>query len=897
MGERLTLFSVAFITGILVVLSTGINQQNTDQRSDYDHYLMHQYRANTIEPDNPDMAAFQNYFMTIDPELKEVPSERLYDAYRQSQEMVHNNQLKSTTTDLEWIETGSNMGGRTRAVLWDPNDPSASMVWAAGVTGGLWFNNDIYDNSSEWQAVNDFWPSLSISCIEFDPNNTMTFYAGTGEYQTARNIYRESSGVGIGIWKSTDGGDTWDIIPSTEEFKYISDLKIRDENGTSIIYAGVVSGFYHGINHQSQPTDGLYRSANGGETWEQVLPNINGVNVPYAPADLDIGPEGRMFVGTMKNLNGDGGAAILYSDEGTTGTWDIFDDYEAIIQSDPEFYVPGRVIMATAPSDANRVYALIGAGWYNSSDFNYARGRYILKSNDGGESWSQTSLPGGDPDWASLSWHAFIAAVNPSNPDDIFVGGLDVWKSSNGGNSWSHLSDWALMYYGGGDDYVHADQHTQVYKPGSDNEMLLGSDGGVFYTNNASSGNPAFQEKNKNYSTLQFYACDIYPMPGVNYFVGGLQDNGTLVYMGEPLDINDMVSGGDGAYCFFDENEPNIMITSIYYNSYTLFNNWNYYGDMGNYGTGVFINPADYDSENNILYANGVNFNGSYSNRILRISGVPNNPNDQLVNVNTGINTYFSHVKLSPYSPAGTSTLFLGSQNGRLFKIENAQSNPVATEIGGNDFPIAYLSSLDIGGSEDTLLVTFSNYGVQSVWQTYDGGTSWVDISGNLPDMPIRWCLYHPQNSKQVMLATEVGIWATDDAGAEEVSWVPDGGMPNVRIDMLQMRDIDNTVLAATHGRGLIYAVWDYYNPSTFVNENNNHQLKVYPNPATDYLFFEHQSDSQLEILITSLDGKIVFDEQVKSNEKINIQNFAKGVYFASIKGAGIESGVKLVIQ
>jgi photosystem II stability/assembly factor-like uncharacterized protein len=904
-------FSVAALLVVAVALGfLFYNSVTSDPRQDYDNYLLQAYqdavkdmdlnKPGEGKADNPDLAAMQNYFMTMDPETKRVPVERLHNAYKYAVQRKKDNFYKSAQSSLNWTETGSKMGGRTRAIMYDPNDPSGNKVWAGGVTGGLWYINDITDNGAHWQAVNDYWPSLSISSMVYDPNDPMTFYVGTGEYETARHIYRESSGVGIGIWKSTDGGDTWDLIPSTESFKYISDIKIRDEDGTSAIYAGVVSGFYHGINHQSEPSDGLYRSTDGGETWEQVLPDIVGEVVPYAPADLNIGPTGRIFVGTMKNLGGKGGASILYSDEGTPGTWTVFDDYEAIILNDPQYPVPGRVIVACAPSDENRVFALVGAGWIDNMGGNRAEGRYILKSDDGGETWTPTNLPDGDPDWASLSWHAFIGSVNPSNPNDLYVGGLDVWKTLNGGNSWAHVSDWALMYWGGGDDYVHADQHVQNYKPGSSEEMVLGTDGGVFYTNNASSGNPVFQEKNNNYSTLQFYTCDIYPVTGQNYFVGGLQDNGTLLYFGEPLDINDMIDGGDGAYCFFDENEPNIMITSVYYNSYTIFLNWDDYDGMGNYGTGIFINPADYDSENNILYANGVTYDGSYQNRILRINGIPYNANDQLVNLNTGINVYFSSVKLSPYTPAGTSTLFLGSQNGRLFKVTNAQSSPSVEEIGTDDFPIAYLSSIAIGGSEDTLLVTFSNYGVQSVWQTYDGGSTWTDISGNLPDMPIRWAIYHPENYKQVMLATELGVWTTNNAEADEVVWEPDAILPNVRVDMLQMRESDNTVLAATHGRGLIYATWDF-NPGTAVGEKVLSDINVYPNPTSGILKISNLPENLSEITISSLNGKVVWKMDQANNPSIetsvDLSGLSKGVYLLEVNAAGMVETQKIVVE
>lgn len=886
MNKRTTfILSGTLLLGV-AMLSIVINFQKTD-RAKYDSALHKVYEkawANRDfqKADNPDDAAMQNYFMTFDPETQTVPAERLYAAYQHTNELKAAKAWKSSD-ELDWTEITSNMGGRTRALLWDPNDPDGTKIWAGSVTGGLWYNNDIYDENSEWVSVDDFWPSLSVSSIVCDPLDPMTMYVGTGEYQTAREIYRESSGVGIGIWRSTDGGESWEIITSTEDFKYISDLKIRDEEGISVLYAGVVSGVYKGMNHQSIPNDGLYRSTDGGDTWEQVLPDIDGLTVPYSPADLDVGPEGRIFVGTLKNLDGDGGATILFSDEGTSGSWTVFDDYEAIIQADPNYYIPGRVIMASAASDASRVYAIVGAGYYNNYNFNYSKGGYVLKSSDGGETWTETNLPGGDPDWASLSWHAFIASVCPADPDRLFVGGLDVWKTANGGSSWQHLSDWAGMYYGGGDDYVHADQHVQLYKTGSSDEMIFGTDGGVFYTDNATNTYPDFQEKNKNLSTLQFYSVDIYPVPGSDYLVGGLQDNGTLLHSGDPLDINDMVDGGDGAYCFFDEDEPSIMITSTYYNSYTVFMNWSYHTDMGDYGTGVFINPADYDSENNILYANGVNFNGNYSNRILRISGIPNYPNDQLVNLNLGLNTYFSHVKVSPFSPEGTSTLFLGTQNGRLFKVTDAQASPDSEEIGSDDFPTAYISSMAVGGSEDTLLVTFSNYGVPSVWQTYDGGESWNDISGNLPDMPIRWAIYHPENAKQVMLATEVGIWTTDVANADEVLWEPDAGMPNVRVDMLQMRIADNTVAAATHGRGLMYATWDY-NPSTGIKKNSVESVQVFPNPASDYIQVGLGANEKASVKLIAPDGKLVFEGEVSGDDRIDLNGLPDGLYIVSIQ-------------
>jgi photosystem II stability/assembly factor-like uncharacterized protein len=899
--------------GLLPILTVGFlfAYQNANkplnEREKYEQFLQEQYKTvpdfskeelqNIDKPGQPDLAAIQDYFTTLDPALGRVPTERL--AKAQQQATV--NSLKSTT-NITWEGTDANMGGRTRAIMFDPNDANQSKVWAGGVTGGLWYNDDIISASSAWHAVDDFWASLSISCIKNDPNNTNVFYVGTGEVQTSYITYRESSGVGVGIYKSENGGVDWTLLSSTAEFKYISDIVIRDENGTSVIYAGVASGYYHG-NQQSQPTDGLYRSIDGGTSWDQVLPNIDGFDVPYCVSDIALGADGKMYVGSMRNINGDGGATIFTSTEGTLGSWDVFDDIRVEIENGSLYYLPGRVILAPAPSDENIVYALIGAGNNQDSYVTRYYCPYILKTDDKGENWTELNLPEGNAGWASLSWHALVASVNPTNPNLVYVGGLDVWNTLNGGSHYNHLSDWALMYYGGGDEYVHADQHAQLYRPGTSDEMILSSDGGIFYTSYAGTSSPVFEERNKGFNTLQFYTAAISPNPGEEKYVGGLQDNGTLLYTGDPLDINDMVSGGDGAYAFFDQDQPEIMITSVYYNRFRTFINDEIYTYIEDYQSGIFINPCDYDSRDNTLYCNAVSFTSGHANQILRISDVDGWPNGQFVGLDTGIDTWFSHVKLSQYSPIGEATLYLGSNSGRLFRVNHAETNnPGVEEITGDDFPMGSISCVDIAGSEDTLVVTFSNYGVASVWQTFDGGQSWTDKEGNLPDMPIRWVIYHPLNSQQAMLATELGVYTTNELHETETMWsLSNEGLANVRVDMFDLRKADNTVLAATHGRGLFAANFPL-DPNTGIGSNvaNNPSIKLYPNPTFGMLTIDMPNAvAAYQIKVFAIDGKLVAQAKVEKteNHQMDLSSLKKGNYVLTLDDGFKKYSEKLVIK
>lgn len=730
--------------------------------------------------DRPDLAWEQNYLATMDPALGRPAPERLNAVYAIVAQNKKTKMLAPGSASSPWVERGpNNVGGRTRTIAYDPNDTSHTKVWAGGVTGGLWVNNNISNSNSQWVAVNDFWDNIAITSIAFDPTNTNIIYVGTGEG------WGTGSSRGAGIWKSTDDGVTWTHLSSTSTFYFVNDLAVRNEGGSGVLYVAL-RGNYHAQQWHGTAAQGLQRSTNGGISFTQVLPNIPGKTFNYAAADIEIGANNKLWVGTTTTSYGGsdrGGGRILTSDDGTS--WTVSYNHSG----------GERVEVACAPSDSNYVYAIIESGGAVDA---------IVRTTNSGSSWSSVSKPIDADNGISANdfsrgqaWYDLILAVDPNNKNTVLTGAVDLFKTTNGGTTWSQLSHW---YGGFGYPEVHADQHAIVYKPGSSSEVLFGNDGGIFRTTDVNGFFPGFTQNNSGYNVTQFYACAIHPTAGSNYFLAGAQDNGSHQFNSTGVNSTLRVTGGDGAFCFIDQSNSNYQITSYVYNSY-----WRSVNGGLSFGinriqndqsTGKFINPADYDDNLHMLYSARTS---STINRIKNIIGIPVVSNFNV----SGMNSMASHIRVSPYSTTST-TLFVGTEAGDLYKITNADgSSPTTSSIGGG-LPAGNISCVEIGANDNELLVTFTNYGVTSVWYTTDGGTNWINKEGNLPDMPVRWALFNPNNRHEVILATEVGVWSTSNFNSTNPTWTSSSsGLANVRVDMLQMRQSDYEVIAATYGRGL----------------------------------------------------------------------------------------------
>ncbi|KAA9039391.1 T9SS type A sorting domain-containing protein [Ginsengibacter hankyongi] len=709
--------------------------------------------------------------LTKDVSLGYIPKDRLVKAY---ENLLTKKKFSPNTpisvSALTWTERGPNSdvvgpsdgntragngvtSGRMRAIWVDLSDATNHTVWAGGIDGGIWKTTNISASPASWVPVNDFFGNLAIGSICQDPLGTKdTMYFGTGEKTANADAVR-----GGGVWKSVDHGVTWNLLSSTTGFWNASKI-VCDAAGN--IYLSTIGN-----------SKGIQRSTDGGSTWTNITPT--GLNTSVT--DMELSNTGRMHIvcGYRNGAN----AGYRFTDNPSTvtaSTWTSATTVFPNVQYSCELAVNG-----------NTLYVLNANSSYQTPQ--------IYKSTDGGDNWTATSTSppaaGGNNDLSSgQAWYNMALAVDPANDQNVIAGGLNCYRSTDGGATWTQISTWV----GSSLTYIHADQQTAVW---NGNQVLVGSDGGIFYS---SDGGGTFTDRNVGLRLKQYYSCAMHPT-STNYFLAGAQDNGVDQLTNAGLGGATEVTGGDGAFVQIDQDEPQYQFGSYVYNQYKRSTDGGNTWSSVNYSNsiGQFINPTDYDNVNNKLYA------GGGSNQYIRWE------NPQTGNTFTPITiSAFSgavrNVSISPYT---SNRVFFGTSSGKIVKVDDANaSSPNATDVTGVGMPSTNVSCVAVGTDDNNLIATYSNYGaVNHIWASTSGGGSggWTNITGNFPDIPVRWAIFYPDDNTKAIIATEMGVYETSSINGSSTVWTQDPSFPIVRTDMLKYRKSDGTVAAATHGRGL----------------------------------------------------------------------------------------------
>lgn len=687
-----------------------------------------------------------------DVDLGYIPQDKylaaIAEGERRLRTKANSRSMPGSITDPIWKERGpSNRGGRTRAITIDRRNEDR--IWVGGVSGGVWRTEDITQADPQWQKLGIQFASLSISDIEQDPTDLNTIYVSTGESYTG-------DVPGAGIFRTKDDGQTWELVPSTNNsiFRTVNEMFIHD-NGD--IYVATANS-------------GIMRSSDDAETWTKVLGQgvSGGTNNNFH--DLFYSPVNQ----TLYTCND---FSVFKSATGN------LDDWDDIGRSKPGFPSNvSRIEMAVCPSDPSILYVIGAVGSFSSNTF---------VSNDGGESWISRTVPaifGG----YGQAWYDLEIATDPSNCLRIVAGGVVLSESSFQGLTWRDIAD-----------NVHVDHHNITFDPNKLGRVFFGNDGGIWMSESSGINS---SDKSTGYVTTQFYACAMHPDAGSPYIMGGTQDNNSLIIEDAGLSPSRTAWGGDGVFCFIDQNEPDIQIVSSQGGNYGLSTNGGVsFGFGSSIENGDFINRSGYDNDANILYGQA------------DATGVTDNIDFFRWNINTGVTEYIDVTGFNPdvtavlVDPNVDNRVYLGGQSGMVIQVDNAHTGLSKPAITFADFPSnASVSSIYMDKqTSDDCLVSLFNYGgsLENLFVTYNRGADWVAIEGDLPDLPIRWAIFDPANHDRAMIATDAGIWTTDDINGDDTHWVPtnpDNGMPFVRVDMLVMRESDKVVLAATYGRGLM---------------------------------------------------------------------------------------------
>ncbi len=678
-----------------------------------------------------------------------------------------------------WQPLGpKNVGGRTTALAINPLN--ANILLAGSASGGLWRSDTAGMGVSAWHYIDTGFPVLGVGAIAISAADTGTVYIGTGEVygldSSIGGLYiRTTRGsYGIGILKSTDGGQTWShsLDWSYAQRRGVQVIRI-DPNDPDRVFAGT--------------SHGVWRSTDGGGSWTQVLTQSMAVDLVIHPTDSD-----TLYV-SCGNLG-------VPADAGIWRSFDGGDTWTQLGGGLPATWT-GKTLLDLYAAAPNVIYADV-ANWDNSVD---ASGVGLYRSVDHGEHWER--LTAGFPTYYQIAtyqgWFSHFVVVNPADSSQVLVAGVDVWRSTDGGRTFTIQSHWAKWYYGmvpvggpeGPEDYSHADHHAFARHPALDEVVYLGTDGGVFAT---SDFGLTFSGRNGGYQTTQFYAGFSSAPGDPTFALGGLQDNSTVVYRGSPAWQRTL--GGDGGMTGLDPGNLQRFFASTQYGR-------------------VYMTP---NSGQNWSRANGEMEEGDDVCFVAPLLQVPGRP-DHLWAGRTRVwrsanwgNTWYVPENAPPLDGNPVLALGVSPLDANVIWAATAPSAQragvfLSTDQGRNwqnttgSLPNRYIVDLVPSLRDPSeIFAVLSGFLADHVWRWSGGSPAWQSIGEGLPDVPTSALAIDPLQPDHLYVGNDYGVWFSADAG---MTWAAySEGMPTAALVMdLSISASDHRLRAVTHGLG----VWE----------------------------------------------------------------------------------------
>lgn len=638
--------------------------------------------------------------------------------------------------------------GRLNCIEFDPQN--TEIIWVGAPTGGLW--NSV-DGGQTWNTNTDYLPNIGVSDILIHPGNPDIMYIATGDKQ-------RGSALSLGVMKSMDGGQTWQFTglnpEVTEKCKIGKMLMHPDDPGTIL----------------AATNKGIYKTMDEGNTWENKAPG-DFFDIEVHPDNSSVWYASRAATGVYRSV-----------DAGET--WSRLTD--GLPNPGPDI---GRIAIALCKSSPEILYAVycqdvVSQGW--------VWGLYgIYRSGDGGNTWTlQANSPNllgwstTGSDTGGQGGYALIIDVNPENPSEVYVGSVNTWKSIDSGVNWQIIST-----------AVHVDHHDFAFLPGSSTTIFLCHDGGLHKSIN---NGTTWTDLSSGLGIHQVYRLAISPQDP-NQLIIGAQDNGSsLLNSGSNWRI---VTGGDGAGCLIDPSDNSFLYCSSQFSRLYRSSNGGisfseiFFRNGAAWITPVVIDPYDpaalYITTNQVFIStdhgsNWDSISSPFSWEPLRVLAV------------------------DPSIPGCIYT----SDGSRLFKTTNTGGN--WTELNTDEFP-TFITDIAIHPhNHEILWLTIGGFGrwnsrftwfnipyeidKPKVFYSEDGGITWTDVSGQLPNIPAN-CLAIDPYSLGVYVGTDLGVFYSASGRGDWERF--DNGLPNVIVTDMEIQKTAGKIVAGTYGRG----VWE----------------------------------------------------------------------------------------
>lgn len=780
-----------------------------------------------------------------------------------------------------WENVGpDNIGGRTRAFLIDKDN--SNLMLCGGVSGGMWRSTN---KGNTWVAINDAQESLIVNCIAQAPNGDI--YYGTGESGFTSSFQKGSGFLGVGVYKSTDRGQTFTLLNSTKT------------NTALAICNNMVAHPSDGRIFIATETGGIQFTSNGGTTWARLTGS------PANCKEIEIDKNGVIWASSATGN-------IFKSDAGANSMSQVANTGSA---------GQGRTSIAISPQDPNFVYLLVAAA---NSSFHSLR-----RTTDGGTVWTElekANIYNQIFGPFNQGWFDNVISVNPVNKNDVILGGVTLaqWNPVDGlvtiastfGAPWNS-------------SYVHADKHVIEWDTKTTPPTLwVGTDGGMFSTQDRST----WTRQNRNLVTTQFFNV---AANSLRHVIGGTQDNGSLIINGLGNVVGNQkesrnayeVQGGDGFDCEFSQYNPKIVFTSTYYGNIERSGNGGQ--STSEFFAGCFTEGmavaalSDFhttftlweanDSVSRLFVAQNANIW-----MVLNATNFSKDPIWVKISNTVGGNT---RVFEMAHTSDGNS-LFV-AKNGNLYRIDGIENitlpTPNCTDAAPGTSTTSIYGNLPNGRAivsvnvnprnNNDVVVTMGGYGNNTfVYRTNNAmsnNPTWTNITGNIPQMPVYDAYIDPTNSQRILLGTELGFWLTENGGSSYT----EANNGAARVPVFEIRGYEWSpwngawLYAGSHGRGI-------FRSSSWITGTNStrkvattEKLSVFPSPAKSKanLTFNSSKTGKLTLSIYNISGQLVHQQTVEAKNGKNTvgfgtTSFLQGYYIAKLEDEQSSSSIKFMV-